>query len=208
MRTLALLLTFFFYIDNLARAPPSPIWILTKRKIQIGGQKMKNKKSYIVLKQPKRRKAKDNPYTIYKICFENEQIRYYLAFVDSDGIKQRIEINQELFRTFNEFELEDISFLHEIERHYERLEMTENELYKKALIYQEPIEEIALQNIDMDKLKQAIKLLPDIQRRRLTLYYFGSYTYEQIAIMDNCTRMAVKQSVDIAIKKLKKFFEN
>ncbi len=165
----------------------------------------KNKKRYIVLKQPKRRKAKDNPYTIYKISFENEQIRYYLAFVDSDGIKQRIEINQELFAAFNEFELEDISFLHEIERHYERLEIMENELYKRALTYQKPIEEIALQNIDTDNLKQSIKLLPDIQGRRLTLYYFGGYTYKQIAIMDNCTIMAVKQSIDIAIKKLKKF---
>lgn len=169
---------------------------------------MKNKKSYIIVKQPKRRKNKDNPYTIYKICFENGRIRYYLAFVDGNGEKQRIEINQELFSAFDEFELEDVSFRHEIERHYEHLEMTEKELYKKALIHQEPIEETVLQNIDMNKLKQAIKLLPDIQRRRLTLYYFGGYTYKQIAIMDNCTRMAVKQSVDIAIKKLKKFFEN
>jgi len=168
---------------------------------------MNNKKSYIVLKQPKRRKAKDNPYTIYKIRID-EQIRYYLTFVDSNGVKQRIEINQELFRAFDEFELEDISFLHEIERHYERLEITEKELYKKALTYQQPIEEIALQNIDTEKLRQAIKLLPNIQRRRLTLYYFGGYTYKQIAIMDNCTIMAVKQSIDIAIKKLKNFFEN
>lgn len=165
---------------------------------------MNNKKSYIVLSQPKRRKAKDNPYTIYKISFENEQIRYYLAFVDGNGIKQYIEINQELFNAFNEFELEDISFLHEIERHYERLEIMENELYKRALTYQKPIEEIALQNIDTDNLKQSIKLLPDIQRRRLTLYYFGGYTYKQIAIMDNCTIMPVKRSIDKAIKKLKK----
>jgi len=113
-----------------------------------------------------------------------------------------------LFTVFNEFELEDISFLHEIERHYERLEITEKELYKKALTYQQSIEEIALENIDTEKLRQAIKLLPDIQRRRLTLYYFGGYTYKQIAIRDNCTIMAVKQSIDIAIKKLKNFFEN
>ena len=169
---------------------------------------MKNKKNYVIVKQPKRHKSKDNPYTIYKICCENEQVKYYLAFVDGNGEKQRIEINQELFRAFDEFELEDVSFRHEIERHYEHSEMTENDLYKKALIHQEPIEETILQNIDMDKLKQAIKLLPDIQRRRLTLYYFGSYTYRQIAMMDNCTIMAVKQSVDIAIKKLKNFFEN
>ncbi len=39
VRALALLLTLFFYVGNLARAPPSSIWILTKIKIQIGGQK-------------------------------------------------------------------------------------------------------------------------------------------------------------------------
>lgn len=165
---------------------------------------MNDKRSYTVLKQPKRRKAKDNPYTIYKICID-EQIRYYLTFVDSNGMKQDIEISQELFAAFNEFELEDLSFLHEIERHYERLEITENELYNKALNYQQPMEEIALQNIDTERLRQAIKLLPDMQRRRLTLYYFGGYTYEQIAKMDNCTIMPVKRSIDAAIKKLKRF---
>ncbi len=168
---------------------------------------MNDKGNYTVLKQPKRRKAKDNPYTIYKICID-EQMRYYLAFVDSNGIKQDIEISQELFTAFDKFELEDISFLHEIERHYERLEITEKELYKRTSFSKQSTEEIALENIDMDKLRQAIKLLPDIQRRRLTLYYFGGYTYKQIAAMDNCTIMAIKQSVDIAVKKLKKIFEN
>lgn len=76
------------------------------------------------------------------------------------------------------------------------------------LICREPIEDIALQNIDIDKRKQAIRLLPDIQRRRLTLYYFGGYIYKQIIIMGNCTIMAVKQSVNMVIKRLKKFFEN
>ena len=31
---------------------------------------------------------------------------------------------------------------------------------------------------------------------------FGGYTYERIAEMEGCTKMAVKFSIDIAVKKL------
>ena len=56
------------------------------------------------------------------------------------------------------------------------------------------------------ELHKAIDMLPEVQRRRLLLYYFGGYTYEQIAQMEGCTKMAVKFSIDIAIKKLRETF--
>ena len=55
-------------------------------------------------------------------------------------------------------------------------------------------------------MPQAIDMLPEVQRRRLLLYYFGGYTYDQIAQMEGCTKMAVKFSIDIAIKKLREKF--
>ena len=58
-------------------------------------------------------------------------------------------------------------------------------------------------NIEVDRLHQAIAQLPEKQRRRLVLYYFGEFTYEQIAVMEGCTKRAVKFSVDIALKNLK-----
>ena len=57
--------------------------------------------------------------------------------------------------------------------------------------------------MEVDKLHQAIAKLPEKQRRRLVLYYFGEFTYEQIAEMEGCTKRAVKFSVDIALKNLK-----
>ena len=39
------------------------------------------------------------------------------------------------------------------------------------------------------------------------IVFFGELSYEQIAKLEGCTKMAVKGSVDIAIRKLKKFFE-
>lgn len=58
------------------------------------------------------------------------------------------------------------------------------------------------------QLHRAISELPEIQKRRLILYYFQGLTYEQIAEMEGCTKRAVKFSVDIAVEKLKKFFKN
>ena len=61
---------------------------------------------------------------------------------------------------------------------------------------------------NMAQLHRAISELPEIQKRRLILYYFQGLTYEQIAGMEGCTKRAVKFSVDIAVEKLKKFFKN
>lgn len=61
--------------------------------------------------------------------------------------------------------------------------------------------------IEYELLHKAISKLPETQRRRLLLYFFGELSYEQIAKLEGCTKMAVKGSVDIALKKLKKLFE-
>ena len=70
------------------------------------------------------------------------------------------------------------------------------------------MEETVSQRIEVDKLHQAIAQLPEKQRRRLVLYYFGEFTYEQIAEMEGCTKRAVKFSVDIALKNLKEIFSD
>lgn len=71
----------------------------------------------------------------------------------------------------------------------------------------EQLEDVVARNMQYERLHRAIAELPEIQRRRLTLYFFGELSYEQIAKLEGCTKMAVKGSVDIAIKKLKKIFE-
>ena len=67
------------------------------------------------------------------------------------------------------------------------------------------MEEIVSQRIEVDRLHQAIAQLPEKQRRRLVLYYFGEFTYEQIADMEGCTISPVKRSIEKAIENLKSF---
>ncbi len=157
--------------------------------------------------RPKRRRAKDNPYELYTVGIHTDQPRFYIAFTDCEGIHRELEIDKALFETLNRFELDDLSFLNEVDNHYEHSELTEASLNARAFCQPETVEEIALQHFQNERLHTAIAQLPEKQRTRLILYYFGELTYEQIAEMEGCTIMPVKRSIDAALKNLKKILE-
>ena len=115
-----------------------------------------------------------------------------------------MEIDKALFDAFNEFELDDLSFFNEVDRHYEQSEVTEATLNRRAAKPQESVEETVSQRMEVDKLHQAIAKLPEKQRRRLVLYYFGEFTYEQIAAMEECKFQVIAKSIKTAEKNLKK----
>lgn len=152
-------------------------------------------------KHPNRKKDKNNPY---ELTVESEE--YYVAFVDGQGFPHKERISRELYELFDRFELEDISQLNVISRYQEHSELTEGTLKQRALIQPEAMEDGVYRKIMYDQLHTAIGKLPDIQRRRVLLYYFGGFTYERIAEMEGCTKMAVKFSIDIATKKLREYF--
>lgn len=154
-------------------------------------------------KHPNRKKDKHNPYTL---TIANG--RYYLSFKDVYGVLQTIEIDKVLYGLFNRFELEDISYLNKVSRHIEHCELTEATLNDRAFHKSETVEDAVSRNMEYELLHRAIAKLPEIQRRRLLLYFFGELTYEQIAELEGCTKRAVKFSVDIAIEKLKKDLKN
>ena len=153
---------------------------------------------------PKRRKEKYNPYTIGT----TEDGRHWLTFSNGQDNQHHFEISAAVFALFDSFELDDLSYLNEVDRHYEQSELTEASLYDRAVHRPATVEESALQSMEYAQLHRAISELPEIQKRRLILYYFQGLTYEQIAEMEGCTKRAVKFSVDIAVEKLKKFFKN
>ena len=157
--------------------------------------------------RPKRRRDRDNPYTIFTTDADTANPHYYLAFTDGSGAKQRVEIDKTLFDAFDSFELDDVSFMNEVDRHYEQSQQTEQSLSRRAAQPQKSVEDAVFQRAEADKLHQAIAKLPEKQRRRLMLYYFEGITYQQIAEMEGCTIMPVKRSIDAAIENLKVFLK-
>ena len=150
---------------------------------------------------PNRKKDKYNPYTL---SIENNI--YYISFTDGQGIFHKKEISMELYAAFNSFELDDIYRINEASRHLSELDFGEEPLSHKITDPSEPMEDRVYRRIMYQELHKAISQLPEIQRRRILLYYFGGYTYEQIAQMEKCTKRAVKFSVDAALKNLRELF--
>lgn len=112
-----------------------------------------------------------------------------------------------LYKTFDRFELEDISHLNRVSRHIEHSELTDETLNYRAFYKTGRVEDIVSESIEYEQIHRAVSELPEVQRRRLKLCFFGELTYEQIAKLEGCTKRAVKFSVDIAVEKLKKNFK-
>lgn len=154
-----------------------------------------------MIKLPKRKKSKDNPY---KIDYCEIKEMYVLIFNDSRNIQQKVELTDELFYLFNEFELEDISQMHKYDKHIERFELIDEELYKRMTEQSKLVEEEVEKNLLNIELKSALNSLDEIQKRRIRMYYFDELTLEEIAKIEGCSFQAISKSISLALKKMQK----
>ena len=155
--------------------------------------------------RPKRRIDKDNPYRLFTVGAATSEPHYFIQFKDGAGIEHCLEIEKPLYDLFDEYELDDLSYLNEVDNHYEHSELTEATLIKRAVVRPEDVEAVVLGQMDSEQLHIAISRLPEVQRRRLTLYYYGELTHQQIADIEGCTRWAVSKTITQAICNLKNF---
>lgn len=150
---------------------------------------------------PKRKKSKDNPYTLY-YCEKNN--KYICIFKDNNGTIQKVEITTEVYNALSDFELEDISQMHKYDKHIEHSELLEGTLYRRMADSVYTFEETIEKKILIENIKKEMENLPEIQSRRMKKYYFKNMTMEEIAKVEGCSKVAVKYSIDIAINKISK----
>ncbi|MDO5556955.1 MAG: hypothetical protein Q4G05_01740 [Clostridia bacterium] len=153
-----------------------------------------------MVKDPKRRKCKENPY---RLNFEKEIV----SFIDSKGILQEVKVSSEVFELFDSFELEDISYLHKVDkyadfRNYDNSELMDAIIYHNTQDTNKSIIDIIQEQEEIDLLYKLINDLPEIQKRRIKKYFFDNKTFNEIAIEESCTKRAVKFSIDIALKNI------
>lgn len=146
----------------------------------------------------KRRKSKDNPYTIF-----DEEGKLYVTFKDGKGIKHKIEVNNDIFNFFDDSELHDVRELNEFDRHIEHSEQSENTLHKKILSKDVHFEDIMISKMRNGQLKKMLFCLTPLQRERVILFYWERFSCPEIAEMQGCTKQAVSLSIRRARKKLK-----
>ena len=118
--------------------------------------------------RPKRRKYKDNPYTLNYI--ESKNI-YVVSFKDIKGHLQNVEVNKEVYQAFDRFELDDLSEMNEYDNHIEHSEIFENTLEVRAKDKPMSLEDSIIQKSTFEELKRAIGMLPEVQKRRIKKYF-------------------------------------
>ena len=155
---------------------------------------------------PKRRKNKDNPYTI---IYYKETNKCFVKFIDSKNQVQEVNVSEDVFKVFNDSELKDISLMNKDRLHKDYHDFNESEeminyIYNHSVNNEQSIEDIVENKINKEKLMQIISTLPIIQKNRLIKYFFDEKTYEKIAIEENCSKTVIKFSIDIALEKISK----
>ena len=154
--------------------------------------------------RPKRRKYKDNPYTLNYI--ESKNI-YTVSFKDVKGKLQEVEINKEIYKALDRFELDDLSEMNEYDNHIEHSEIFENNLESRAKDKPILLEDMIIQKVTFEKLKEAINLLPEVQRRRIKKYYFEDKNEKEIANEEKISQKNVSKSLAVAKRNLKEILK-
>ncbi len=152
-------------------------------------------------------KRKRDKYNPYKLLFDQNNQKYIIIFKDSQNINFSVEVTEEIYFTFDSFELEDKSQMNKYDRHIEHSKITEVTLNKRAVNKECTIEEVIFSNIEKEQVHKAILKLPEIQRRRIKMYFFEELTQKEIANREGASIRAVQYSIKIGLEKLKKLLE-
>lgn len=188
--------TDFFICRNLlnfrCRGPPQTVQL---KNFKLNGG--------IKLERPKRRKSKDNPYTLIKT---NNQ--YFVIFKDNTNTKRVVEVNEKVFLAFDGFELEDKSQMNKDERHIEQSEVYEDSLVKRAKFATESLEDEIIRKSTFEDVRKAIEKLSDIQKRRIIKYFFEDKNEYEIAAEEGTSHQVIHIALERAKEKLKEILKN
>jgi RNA polymerase sigma-70 factor (ECF subfamily) len=147
----------------------------------------------------------ENAYTLR--IEESEGIpRHFVSFRDGEGIHRETEISRPVYNEFLKLVKVERNLRRWDERHVEQSELTDETLNRRALNPPKSLEETLISDERGERLRLAVRQLPEIQRRRFVLYHEYVLTYEQIAEMEGCVFQVVAKSVKAAEKKIKNFF--
>lgn len=149
--------------------------------------------------RPKRRKYKDNPYSLH-----TENGKFYVVFADSNSNNQKVEVTKEVFDCFDDFELQDVSAMNEYDRHTEHSELSDSAKEKRSVKKEESFDTCIDRLLYSELLHKAIETLSEIQKRRLKKYYFEFKTFKEIGDEEGCEYQCVQRSVYRAREKLKR----
>ena len=136
------------------------------------------------------------------------RIRVKDFYKDAIGAMEYTYVSKEVYETLTETfrkeahaqEMRDL-------RHITREGYTEGETEDLAFDSGESLENMVIRQIELETLQKAMQSLTEVQRERLHLYFFSGLTFRQIGDKLGVSDKSVRESIEAALKKIKKFFD-
>ena len=143
----------------------------------------------------------------YTLEYIEDEDKYYISFVDSANQDCRIEIDKEIFDTYMKSKKAYTKIKNETSRYLEHSSLTDEEIYNRAFDPVESVEETVIKNIEKEKIDQAMQKLTEAQYRRIDLHIVNEITIRDLAKIEKVQKKQIEKSLQLGLKKLKKFFK-
>lgn len=138
----------------------------------------------------------------------NGQNKYYLSFKDSVDQDCKIEIEKEIFDAYMTSRKAYTKIKNEKSRHLEHLPLSEIEIYRRSFYPSKSTEEIAIKNIENERVNEAMKQLTEVQNRRIELHIINKITIREVAKLENVQKRQIEKSLHLGLKKLRKILKD
>lgn len=129
---------------------------------------------------------------------------FFALFKDGEGKDQEAEITEEVYLELLQQTREDDARLRWEKRHVDDGTDVDTFYNRSADVHYRIVEESVITAMLVDNNSLARTVVTDLQWRRLELHFCLGLTLEEIAELDGCTKMGVKNTIMRAIKNLKK----
>ena len=74
-------------------------------------------------------------------------------------------------------------------------------------LFEKSVEETVIKNIEKEKINQAMQNLTEVQYRRIDLHIVNEITIRDLAKIEKVQKRQIEKSLQLGLKKIKKFFE-
>ena len=92
-------------------------------------------------------------------------------------------------------------------RHITKVGYAEGETEELTFESGESLEDMVIWRMELETLQKAMQSLTEVQRERLHLYFFVGLTFRQIGERLSVSDKSVRESIEAALKKIKKFYD-
>ena len=125
-----------------------------------------------------------------------------------DGRMVSVEVSGEVAECYNQGRRKSENLCHEKRRHWDDREFDEYIVATEGLLpYQPTPEDIVCQQETLTLLLSILDNCTPIQRERFLLYALYEYTYDEIGAMYDCSKYAVRDSIEAVRKIFKKYLQ-